>query len=212
MQFIIYNNSINKKAIKISTTTKATKASTTLGQYIRFRLNNSYVQEYMHDCVWVCDNFHTPCAILICLRALGKSDAHVESQHTLYIWHKGYLQCTRRFPVSDFFINSYSILPKSVILVLLSLKFFLLFHSVIPSDNLKFILINRVFHSRSFMHLFAFFSYFFFVTGFCLCFFIHILNIFVYTQICANIYKRKRRNLCECERKRESDSEKKRGV
>lgn len=48
MQFIIHNNSNNQKA------TKATKASTTLGQYIRFRLNNSYVHKYMHDCVCVC--------------------------------------------------------------------------------------------------------------------------------------------------------------
>lgn len=155
-----------------------------------------------------------PCAILICLRALRKSDAHVESQHALCIWHVGYLQFSRRFQVINFIIILGILIlgmPKSIILVSYNLNFFPVFDSVFHFDNLKFIPVYRVCPSRTFMHLFAIFSYVFF-TGFCLCFFIHILNIFVYTQICANIYKRKKGATSVCVKEKERDSEKERAV
>lgn len=201
MQFIIHNNSNNKKAIKISTT-KATKASTTLGQYIRFRLNNSYVHKYMHGCVWVCDNFHMPCAILICLRALGKSDAHVESQHTLLIQHVGYLQCSRRFQVINFFINSYTGYAECNHITFVYVKVLFrmpeLFPFLITSSSFQYTGYAPVEHSCS--CLLSFHTFFYWILLVLL--YSYLKYFCLHANLCKYLQTKKRRRVCVRKRKR----------
>lgn len=98
-------------------------------------------------------------------------------------------------------------MPNAIILLLYTLKFSSECDSVSLFDNLKFIPVYRVYPSRTFVHLFAFFSYVFFYWILLVLLYSYLKYFCLHANLCKYLQTKKRRNVCVKEKERDSEKE-----